>query len=329
MSAAPRLEWGRGAPPPAFHAVDASDPAAPGPDAEWAIAFTDDGPVARLATYVRRDLVGAPGEAGLVGHYAATDPDAGVGLLRDATRRLLAAGAQRVLGPMNGTTWGRYRFAIDEPSGETSAPPFLGEPVNPPEYPAHFVRAGFREGARYESRITRDISAANPRAVAAEATARARGITIAPIDLARFEDELRDLHQFSLRAFAANLYYSPIGAEEFAAMYRPMRALLNPALVLLAREAEGSLIGYAFAYADPLSLEEGRPHRLIVKTLAVDPAWRSIGLGALLVERLHVAARGAGLSAVIHALMHVANDSMKISAHTAQLFRRYALYEHP
>ena len=326
---APRLEWGRGTPPSAFDEVDDADSTAPASDAQWAIAFAHDRPVARLATYARRDLVGAPGETGLVGHYAATDADAAVALLRDATRRLLADGARRVLGPMNGSTWGRYRFATVEPSGETGAPPFLGEPVNPPDYPEHFARAGFREAARYESRITPDIAAANPRAAAAEATARSRGITIAPIDLARFEDELRDLHRFSLRAFAANLYYSPIGAEEFAAMYRPMRALLDPALVVLARDADASLIGYAFAYADPLSLKGGRPHRLILKTLAVDPAWRSIGLGALLVERLHAAARGAGLSAVIHALMHVANDSMKISAHTAQLFRRYALYEHP
>ena len=329
MSATPRLEWGKGPPPPEFHAVDAADPTAPGPDAEYAIAFRDERPVARLATYARRDLVGAPGETGLVGHYAATDADAAVALLRDATRRLVAAGAQRVLGPMNGTTWARYRFAIAEPSGESGGRPFLGEPVNPPEYPAHFVRAGFREAAWYESRITPDMAVANPRAAAAEATARARGVTIAPIDLARFDDDLRDLHGLSLRAFAENLYYSPIGAEEFAAMYRPMRALLDPALVLLARDGEASLIGYAFAYPDPLSLEGGRPHRLIVKTLAVDPAWRSIGLGALLVERLHAAARGAGLSTVIHALMQAANDSVKISAHTARLFRRYALYEHP
>ena len=230
---------------------------------------------------------------------------------------------------MNGTTWGRYRFAVPDPASETAAPPFLGEPVNPPEYPAQFAAAGFREGARYESRITRDIAATNPRAAAAEATARAKGIRVAPLDLARFEDELRDLHQLSVRSFADNLYYSPIGADEFAAMYRPMRALLDPALVLLARDADASLIGYAFAYADPLSMEAGRPHRMILKTLAVDPAWRSIGLGALLVERLHVAARSRGLSSVIHALMHVANNSMKISAHTAQLFRRYALYEHP
>lgn len=331
MTAASRLEWGRGTPPPAFHAVDtaAAAPDLPRPDAEWGIAFIDERPVARLATYLRDDLAGAPGETGLIGHYAATDTDKAVELLRDATARLEGVGVRRVLGPMNGSTWARYRFAVPDPASETSAPPFLGEPVNPPEYPAQFVAAGFREASRYESRITRDIAAVNPRAAAAEATVHARGVRVAPLELARFEDELRDLHELSLRSFADNLYYSPIGAEEFAAMYRPMRALLDPALVLLARDADASLIGYAFAYADPLSVEGGRPHRMIVKTLAVDPAWRSIGLGALLVERLHIAARSRGLSSVIHALMHVANNSMKISAHTAQLFRRYALYEHP
>ena len=328
---ATRLEWGRGTPPPAFHAVDAvtATPDLPGADAEWGIAFVHGRSVARLATYLRHDLAGAPGETGLIGHYAATDADAAVALLRDAASRLGGLGVRRVLGPMNGSTWGRYRFAVHDPVSAPSAPPFLGEPVNPPEYPAHFAAAGFREADRYESRITRDIAAANPRAAAAEVTARARGVRVTPLDLARFDDELRDLHELSLRSFAGNLYYSPIGAEEFAAMYRPMRALLDPALVLLARDADDSLIAYAFAYADPLSVEGGRPHRMILKTLAVDPAWRSIGLGALLVERLHAAARGRGLSSVIHALMHVANNSMKISAHTAELFRRYALYEHP
>jgi GNAT superfamily N-acetyltransferase len=334
MTVAARLEWGRGTPPPAFHAVDAAAaaPDLPGPDAQWGIAFVHERPVARLAVYVRHDLAGAPGDTGLIGHYAATDADAAIELLRDAASRLTGAGVRRVLGPMNGSTWGRYRFAVPDAASAasaTSAPPFLGEPVNPPEYPAHFAAAGFHEADRYESRITRDIAAANPRAAAAEATARARGVRVTPLDLARFDDELRDLHELSLRSFAENLYYSPIGAEEFAAMYRPLRALLDPALVLLARDADASLIGYAFAYADPLSLEGGRPHRMILKTLAVDPDWRSIGLGALLVERLHAAARGKGLSSVIHALMHVANNSMKISAHTAELFRRYALYEHP
>lgn len=316
--------------PASFEAAapDQSDRERPGADAEIALAESRGVPVARLATYLRRDLQGAPGVTGLVGHYAAIDRGAGIALLRDAVRRLRAAGAERVLGPMNGSTWARYRFALEAPEGTSAMPPFLGEPVNPPDYPRQFAEAGFREVAWYESRITHDVATVNPRAEGAAREARARGVTVAPLDLARFDEALRDLHALSTRAFIDNLYYSPIDRATFEAMYRPMRGLLDPEFVVLAHAADGALVGYAFAYPDPLALVAGRPHRLIVKTLAVDPAWRSFGLGALLVERLHEAARRKGLDAIIHALMHVANDSLKISAHTAGVYRRYALYQH-
>lgn len=323
------IRWGSEVDAAAFAATapDATDRERPGDDAELALAMVDDMPVARLATYRRHDLAGAPGTSGLVGHYAARRADAGVALLRAAVARLRAAGVARVLGPMNGTTWSRYRFAIAD-STDAQPAPFLGEPVNPPEYPGQFAAAGFRVATSYESRIARDAAVANPRAVAAEPVVAARGIVIVPLDLARFDDELRDLHALSTRAFAGNLYYSPIALETFEAMYRPMRNVLDPAFVLLARAPDGSLAGYAFAYPDPLDLRDGRPYRLIVKTLAVDPAARSFGLGALLVERLHAAARERGIPSIIHALMHVDNDSMKISAHTADVFRRYVLFEH-
>lgn len=329
MRAELELRWAEQVDPTDFEraAPDPSDRDRPGADAVQAVAESNGTPVARLATYLRQDLHGAPGVTGLIGHYAATDPDAGVALLRDAVRRLRDQGAARVMGPMNGSTWARYRFVVEEPGADPVRPPFLGEPQNPRDYPRQFAEAGFRELAWYESRITYDLTTTNPRATAAEQEARARGIAIAPLDLDRFDDELRDLHALSTRAFSGNLYYTPIAQATFEAMYRPMRALIDPDFVTMARTAQGQLIGYAFAYPDPLDLADGRPQRLIVKTLAVDPEWRSLGLGALLVERLHAAARTKGLRAIIHALMHVANNSMKISAHTAGVYRRYALYQ--
>jgi GNAT superfamily N-acetyltransferase len=333
MPADVRIEWGEGQPPAQFAGVAVGGGAAaqgvdtPGADAHWGIAWSGDRPVARLATYLRDGLQGAPGISGLVGHYAASDDHAAVALLQDAAERLRARGAQRVLGPMNGSTWARYRFALPAEPEDEQEPPFLGEPVNPPDYPAQFEAAGFTIVERYESRIADDITVGNPRAHAAEEAALERGISIAPLDPARFDAELDALHALSLRAFRDNVYYSPIDAASFAAQYRPMRDMLDPSLVLLARAGD-RLVGYVFAYADPLAPREGRPYRLIVKTLASDPEWRSFGLGALLVERLHTTARVKGLTAAVHALMHVANNSVKISAHTARVFRRYALYEH-
>ena len=324
-----RMESGTGAPPAAFEAAApvGTPPEPPGADAEWCIAFAGSQPMARVATYVRDDLTDAPGTSGLIGHYAARDAAAGTRLLLHAVAALRARRVARVLGPMNGSTWARYRFALAPQGVDAAEPPFLGEPVNPAAYPAHFTAAGFRPVATYESRIGPAAGAANPRAAAGAAAVAQRGITIAPLDLTRFDDELRDLHALSSRAFAGNRFYSPIDLAAFDALYRPMRAMIDPDLVLLARGPERQLAGYVFAYVDPLGLREGRPYRLIVKTLATDPDWQGMGLGGVLVERLHAGARAKGLAAVVHALMHTANNSVKISAHTAQVFRRYALYE--
>jgi GNAT superfamily N-acetyltransferase len=325
-----RIEWGTGAPSAAFHAAApiGSESETPGADASWAVGYAGDQPFARLATYIRHDLTGAPGASGLIGHYASRDAASGPRLLMAAVAGLREQGVARVLGPMNGSTWARYRLALLPRPGDPDEPPFLGEPVNPSGYPAHFTMAGFRPVASYESRISYALGMANPRAAEGEAAVAARGIMIAGLDAARFDDELRDLHALSVRAFPENLYYSPIDATEFDALYRPMRELIDPGLVLLARAADGRLVAYVFAYVDPLGRRGGQPYRLIVKTLATDPEWRGIGLGGVLVDRLHSAARARGLGATVHALMHVANNSVKISAHTAQVFRRYALYEY-
>jgi len=334
MTANLRLDRGVGLPPPAFHAVlqDGDDTETPRADARWMLAFDGSEPVARLATYGRRDLHGAPGLSGLIGHYAARNADAGVVLLHAATAALRDEGAQRVLGPMNGSTWSRYRLVTapqpdDESSNAPPQPPFLGEPTNPPDYPAHFLAAGFTVAAQYESRISNRGTADNERAHEREARAVERGIRIAVIDVEAFEHELYDLYALSVDAFADNVYYSAIDADSFAAMYRPMRGMLDPELVLLARGPDGALAGYAFAYIDSLGRRNGRPYRLIVKTLAVSRAWRSIGLGALLVDRLHAAARRKGIDSVVHALMYRANNSVKIGADTMHAFREYALYE--
>ncbi len=65
----------------------------------------------------------------------------------------------------------------------------------------------------------------------------------------------------------------------------------------------------------------------MLKTLATAPELRGLGLGAYLTDEVRRISLEKGFGAVIHALMHVTNDSRKISRHTASVFRRYALYQ--
>jgi GNAT superfamily N-acetyltransferase len=280
-------------------------------------------PVARLSLRIVHDLRDAPGISGLIGHYAATDGAAGAALLRRAAVKLAAEGAVRVLGPMNGSSWAEYRLTLPAGDREPEEPPFLSEPGSPPEYVEHFLAAGFRIRALYASSVSRDLARAHPGAGRIARRLAERGMTVRPLDLSRPEAEMQAIHSLSLRAFSHNPFFAPIESGSFQAMYRPLLPLLDPALVRVAHDAEGRLVGFVFAFPDPLGLSE---RRVVLKTLATAPEARGLGLGSWLTDEVRRIAHEAGYTAVIHALMHVDNDSRRISAHTAEPFRRYALF---
>jgi hypothetical protein len=278
----------------------------------------------REAARARLLLTGEPtgGKCGMIAGYAASDAEAGTVLLIEARERLAASGAERVLGPMDGSPWGEYRLALPPQPGDPEVPPFLTEPHNPPEYNDHFEAAGFRVAARYESRIVRDLA---PRAGAGALERRLRrlGFASRPIDLGRVDAELQALFPFAETAFAENPFYRSIPYERFRDGYARMLPLLDAELVRLAFDREGRLVGFVYAFPDPL----GRG-RVVLKTVASHPQCRRLGLSAYLADQVHALARLKGYSAVIHALMHVDNDSLRISQrYRSELFRRYALYE--
>jgi GNAT superfamily N-acetyltransferase len=255
---------------------------------------------------------------GVVGHYYALTEEAGVAVLREGCARLADAGCTLAVGPMDGTTWERYRL-ITERGDE---PPFFLEPDNPEDWPAHFLAAGFSPFARYCSAVCEDLSGEVP-------PLRDPAITIRTVNLSNFTDELRRLHRLSLLAFAGNLLYAPISEAGFLAMYEPARAFVRPELVLLAEKGD-ELVGFMFAVPDLLQKARGREiDTAIVKTMATHPAHAGRGLGSHLMARAHAACREAGHRRVIHALFHEENLSGRISRHTARVFRSYTLFARP
>jgi GNAT superfamily N-acetyltransferase len=313
----------------AFRTLERSAPYGPArlpsDDSHLLVARRNDTPMARLSYRVAQDLRGAPDVTGVIGHYEADEDRAGVALLQEAVARLDAAGARLVVGPMDGTTWGRYRLALPTPEAG-DPPPFLSEPVNPPEYPAQFEEAGFAPVSHYVSRIITDLDALRDRTREAEHRMAASGYRIEPMNAGRFGGTMDALYDLSLRAFAENPFYSPIRRDAFQAMYDPVRSFLDPELVLLAHDAEDAVLGFVFAFPDLLEAGEGQPKRVVVKSLAVDPDARSIGIGGLLMHELHRHAARRGYEAAIHAPMHVDNASHRISQHGGDLYRRYALF---
>lgn len=306
-----------GAPP-----IDAELLARHAPDVHWA-ALDDRGrTAARCSLWWSATPALSQQRVGLVGHYGARDASAAVTLLEHACRELGAHGCTMAIGPMDGSTWRRYRLLTER----GSEPAFFLEPDNPDEWPAQFAAAGFAAVATYSSALADDLAAEDPRLAATAKRLEDAGVRIRPLDLAQAEDELRGIHRLSLASFRANYLYTPIGEAEFLDLYRPILPFVRPELVLLA-EWGGALAGFLFAVPDMLQAQRGEAlDTVILKSMAVLPERTGVGLGGFLIARAHAAARALGFRRAIHALMHDANRSRIISGRYARVVRRYTLF---
>jgi GNAT superfamily N-acetyltransferase len=258
---------------------------------------------------------------GTIGGFDAIDEDAAKLLLDGAVSRLRKEGCTLAVGPMNGNTWRRHRFVI-ESDGRA---PFLLEPRNPPEHPGWWRSAGFGELSRYSSSVM-PLDGEPVVSPALKSRLERSGVVIRPLDATRYDDELRTIHEISLKSFSNNFLYTPLDENAFLDAYRKVRDRVDPDLVRIA-ERDGVPCGFVFAIADLEAAARGEKPALIVKTLAVDPSSRSAGLGSLLVDEVHCLGREKGFTEAIHALQHETNTSLKITGrHHGDPFRRYALF---
>jgi GNAT superfamily N-acetyltransferase len=271
-----------------------------------------------------REVPPLPGETpGVIGHFSADDETGARVLFGHAFRILRSQGVSVAVGPMDGNTWRSYRLV----TGFGTEPRFFMEPHNPAEWPAWFEAAGFEPLARYSSAITNELLPQDARIPAAIARFRQGGVHWRPLDMTRFDDELRAIYRLSVESFPRNFLYTPISEAEFLAQYLPIRSLVRPELTLMA-ERNGALAGYLFGIPDLEQARRGDPvDRFIIKTVAVESQRRSAGLGRVLVAESQRIARTLGFRQAIHALMHDGNLSRNISGHYARTMRRYTLFQ--
>lgn len=231
--------------------------------------------------------------------------------ITEAENHLRAQGCTLAIAPMEGNTWRTHRAVIET----DGSPPFLLEPITPPETSQLLQESGYRILAQYtSSRI--DLQSPTPDLSRLER--RLRKVNLRPLNLSKLDEELRAIYQLSIHTFVENFLYTPIPEEEFLAQYLAFKSHLTADCAFLA-EFQGKLVGFVFGYPDQ--------DRFIVKTLAVLPERAFAGLGTLLVDRIQNQARQSGLTKAIHALQREDNQSLRISMRfNATVFRRYALF---
>ena len=208
---------------------------------------------------------------------------------------LSSEGFAALLGPMEGDTWHSYRL-ITESDG---SPPFLLEPVSGPHDKSAFETSGFAPVSVYVSTRARLDDAIGP-----AAPVHLDDVTVAAWDGRDTEALIGKLFDMSTASFGARAFFKPIDKADFLKLYEPVLPLLDPRLVLFARDREAVLS--AFSSASPIgSRASGRTPSSSRPMRA-----REHGVGHLLADAFHRIARDLGFVDVIHALMHVDNISL-------------------
>ncbi|MCL9980380.1 MAG: BtaA family protein [Bacteroidia bacterium] len=223
-------------------------------------------------------------------------------------------GYNRIVCPMNGSTWNDYRLKT------ASHRNFLGDLPYQPELIELFEIAGFKPIERYVSTLMHEIPGSISRLDERKSQLEIQGISFRHLNLNLWEQELQNIHELSLVAFQHNPYYTPIHWKDFLLKYNEIKHLIDPEWVLLA-ELERNLQGFVFAYLD---IEN---NSIIMKTVARKPDFRLGGLGLVMTDILQQKAKKLGIFQVVHSFMHIDAASLRCSESLeAEIISEYQLF---
>ena len=273
---------------------------------------------------------------------AADDAEVVRALLGAVEARARAEGCEAVLGPIE--------FSTNDTCGLLTAgfelPPAVMMPWNPAWLPPLVEAVG------YAPAMALDAWEIPSRPVVVDALAAplrerlaARGITLRPIDFARFDEEVAGLYPLYERIFGDNWGFMPLSRAEFEEQARDLRRVSIADLAVIA-EDRGERIGYAVALFDAnrvlASFRRGRllpfnflklrriPRvgRIRVLNLGVVPRYRRLGLDLLMYAHIADAGRRHGVTTAEASYVMSNNRPMRqaLERMGAYVSKRYAIY---
>ncbi len=284
------------------------------------IVERDGATVARLVA--RLDLTEPAAPLGQLGYFESKNESAAAALLFEtAIGWLRAAGATRIIGPIDGDTWHRYRLNV----GPFEDPIFFLEPVNPPFYQRLWEEFGFRAIEEYYTARVDDLAIVQDSYAAAAEELTENGYSTRPVDLDRFEDELDLLYDLTIEIFSGNFLYTPIERQEFKRMYLGLRRYLTCEDLTFAYAPDGQPVGFLFGIPD--LLEGASPETMNLKTLGIKRDHRRAGLAKGLFGAAYQSAYRRGFRAANLCLIRQGNPSGRLDAGQGRIIRSYRLYE--
>lgn len=256
-------------------------------------------------------------------------------------------GARKLYGPIQFNTALGYRVLL---AAEPGAVPFVGEPYNPLWYGERLRQLGFSLERRY---LTQRFGVAGAQQVhevhlPAQRQLERDGFRFVPLHQSGWIERLDELHGLCDITMGGNFAYTPISRAQFGAAFgESMLRKLWPELSVVALDPKGGIAGFLHVYPDygplltqmagssrvqPNALDyathapqlQGR-RRVILKTMAVHPAVRSLGVGKALYGWACGQAVGRA-DDLFAALIREDNHSRRLSVGVGDDIRWYGLY---
>ena len=219
-------------------------------DVKMFLASDDTGAtLGRIAAIVNRRHIELHGEkAGFFGLFECrNDPAAAAALFAAAARFLKPRGITLLRGPANMSVNHEVGLLVDG----YDLPPAIMMPYNPRYYPALVEANGFQKAmdlyAYYGDARELEIPERVTRGV--EICRRRYKFRVRPLDMRRFDEEMRRVHAVYTRAWERNWGAVAMTQKEFDHLAAQLKAIVDPDLCLIA-EIGDQVAGFSLALPD-------------------------------------------------------------------------------
>ncbi|TFG48851.1 MAG: GNAT family N-acetyltransferase [Anaerolineales bacterium] len=228
-------------------------------------------------------------------------------------------------------------------------PPCIMSPHNPPYYAEQFTAYELNKAKDllcYYISGEEDYQIPDRILTLTDRVAKRCGITVRPVDMDRYEEEVQIFLDLSNSSIIDNWGYSPVTEAEASTMAKDLKQVIQPKGVLFAEDADGRPIGFAIALPDINVLLKGLNGRLFpfgwlkllrgiprltnyrMFALGVIPEYHGRGIDSLIYRALYESLFSPEIWMEINYVLednyHMNNAIHKL---LAKPLRRYRIYE--
>jgi GNAT superfamily N-acetyltransferase len=270
---------------------------------------------------------------GIIGWFECVDSQSLCNTLMNAAVDFFKSqGCNKIIGPINGSTWNNYRF------NKTAEKPILpGEPFQPLYYIRLWEKFGFKEHSSYETSLAPNnlfepMTMAEGQELASQYHLK---VVFYPADPSpSFLDKMYDFYH---ACFDSNPLFHPITKEAYHKLSGKFAQILNDKHSLLVMDRDDNPVAVTLTYndvyhmhytagkiKDPLHAKK----KLLIKTIATHPDWQGKQIGTLMINLVHNLANESGYDEIYHLLMFKDNLSATKGKEkfVTKKVREYGLY---